>query len=211
MSSCRRNGPRKNEQIVSPADDMSLPVHFRDFGTFPRQLCNHSTNCRSAFDEIMAPSRSPTMRHLADQVCVGWAAAHFGRNPDWFRSTKLQRSRRSFYIKCARIVCRVSNSSLTEACYVALFCRNNGLYRIEGKDLSPVVKLKLRRYASQVMPKMETGRCNRYGHRDVTMILLTYRHGLRAAVVCDLRWDQVYFNGAVLHKVFPLLHRESDS
>jgi integrase len=31
------------------------------------------------------------------------------------------------------------------------------------------------------------------------MILLTYRHGLRAVEVCDLRWDQVDFNGAVLH------------
>jgi integrase len=31
------------------------------------------------------------------------------------------------------------------------------------------------------------------------MVLLTYRHGLRAAEVCDLRWDQVDFNGAVLH------------
>jgi hypothetical protein len=26
------------------------------------------------------------------------------------------------------------------------------------------------------------------GHRDATMILLTFRHGLRAAEVCDLRW-----------------------
>jgi integrase len=42
-------------------------------------------------------------------------------------------------------------------------------------------------------------RGNRYGHRDATMILLTYRHGLRAAEVCDLRWDQVDFSGAVLH------------
>jgi integrase len=32
-----------------------------------------------------------------------------------------------------------------------------------------------------------------------TMILLTFRHGLRAAEVCDLRWDEVDFNGAVLH------------
>jgi integrase len=30
------------------------------------------------------------------------------------------------------------------------------------------------------------------------MVLLTYRQGLRAAEVCDLRWDQVDFN-AVLH------------
>jgi integrase len=30
-------------------------------------------------------------------------------------------------------------------------------------------------------------------------ILVAFRHGLRAAEVCDLRWDQVDFNGAVLH------------
>jgi integrase len=31
------------------------------------------------------------------------------------------------------------------------------------------------------------------------MILVAFRHGLRAAEACDLRWDQVDFNGAVLH------------
>jgi integrase len=40
---------------------------------------------------------------------------------------------------------------------------------------------------------------NRYGHRDSTMVLLAYRHGLRASELCDLRWDQVDFNSAVLH------------
>jgi integrase len=30
-------------------------------------------------------------------------------------------------------------------------------------------------------------------------ILLAFRHGLRAAEVCDLRWDQVEFDAAVLH------------
>ena len=28
---------------------------------------------------------------------------------------------------------------------------------------------------------------SRYGHRDATMILVAYRHGLRASEVCDLR------------------------
>ena len=32
---------------------------------------------------------------------------------------------------------------------------------------------------------------SRYGHRDATMILLAFRHGLRAAELCDLQWHQV--------------------
>jgi integrase len=35
--------------------------------------------------------------------------------------------------------------------------------------------------------------------RDATMILIAFRHGLRAAEVCDLRRDQVDFDGASLH------------
>jgi site-specific recombinase XerD len=46
---------------------------------------------------------------------------------------------------------------------------------------------------------IEAARQNRYGHRDATMVLLAYRHGLRASELCDLRWDQVDFNQAVLH------------
>jgi integrase len=34
---------------------------------------------------------------------------------------------------------------------------------------------------------------------DATMILVAFRHGLRAAEVCDLRWDQIDFSGTVLH------------
>jgi integrase len=51
----------------------------------------------------------------------------------------------------------------------------------------------------EVETLLAAARENRHGHRDATMILLTYRHGLRAAEVCDLRWDQVDFSGAVLH------------
>jgi integrase len=36
-------------------------------------------------------------------------------------------------------------------------------------------------------------------HRDATMILLAFRHGLRAAELVDLRWDQVDFTAGVLH------------
>jgi integrase len=46
---------------------------------------------------------------------------------------------------------------------------------------------------------VEAAKANRHGHRDATMILLAFRHGLRAAELCDLRWDQVEFKAAVLH------------
>jgi site-specific recombinase XerD len=36
---------------------------------------------------------------------------------------------------------------------------------------------------------MATARkASRYGHRDATMILIAYRHGLRASELCDLQW-----------------------
>jgi integrase len=39
----------------------------------------------------------------------------------------------------------------------------------------------------------------RWGHRDATIILVAYRHGLRASELADLRWDQVDFSSASLH------------
>src|SRR5262249_26780693 len=39
----------------------------------------------------------------------------------------------------------------------------------------------------------------RYGHRDATMVLVAYRHGLRASEVCDLQWQQIELSGARLH------------
>ena len=39
---------------------------------------------------------------------------------------------------------------------------------------------------------------NRYGHRDATMILTAYRHGLRVSELVDLRWDQIDFHRATL-------------
>jgi integrase len=40
---------------------------------------------------------------------------------------------------------------------------------------------------------------SRYGHRDATMILIGYRHGLRASELCDLRWSQVEVSTGRLH------------
>ena len=40
---------------------------------------------------------------------------------------------------------------------------------------------------------------NRWGHRDATMVLVAFRHGLRVSELTDLRWDQIDFNAATLH------------
>jgi type 1 fimbriae regulatory protein FimB/type 1 fimbriae regulatory protein FimE len=39
----------------------------------------------------------------------------------------------------------------------------------------------------------------RYGHRDATLILLAYRHGLRVGELVALRWDQIDLEQGLLH------------
>jgi integrase len=52
---------------------------------------------------------------------------------------------------------------------------------------------------TEVKKLIEAAKGNRHGHRDATMVLVAYRHGLRASEVCDLQWEQVEFNSATLH------------
>ena len=40
---------------------------------------------------------------------------------------------------------------------------------------------------------------NRWGHRDATMTLVAYRHGLRASEIVDLRWEQIDWHSATLY------------
>lgn len=42
-------------------------------------------------------------------------------------------------------------------------------------------------------------RIGRYGHRDATLILVAYRHGLRVSELVALRWDQVDLKQGMLH------------
>src|SRR5260221_13081651 len=61
--------------------------------------------------------------------------------------------------------------------------------------------LRTREYLTddEVQRLAEAAKANRYGHRDATMILVAYRHGLRASELTDLRWDQVAVTSATLH------------
>ena len=52
---------------------------------------------------------------------------------------------------------------------------------------------------AEVEKLINATKSNRWGHRDATMILVAYRHGLRVAELVDLRWDQVDFRSATLH------------
>jgi len=45
---------------------------------------------------------------------------------------------------------------------------------------------------------IEAARKMRHGHRDATMLLVCYRHGLRASEICDLGWSQIDFDQARL-------------
>jgi integrase len=64
----------------------------------------------------------------------------------------------------------------------------------------PNAELRTREHltADEVERLIEAAKANRHGHRDALMVLLAYRHGLRAAEVVDLRWEQVDFKTAIL-------------
>jgi site-specific recombinase XerD len=53
--------------------------------------------------------------------------------------------------------------------------------------------LRTREYLMKVEVEelMKAAQGNRHAHRDATMILVAYRHGLRVSELVDLRWDQV--------------------
>jgi len=63
-------------------------------------------------------------------------------------------------------------------------------YRRTREHLTPQEVEKLIKAASRV---------GRYGHRDATLILIAYRHGLRVSELVALRWDQVDLEQGFLH------------
>jgi integrase len=65
----------------------------------------------------------------------------------------------------------------------------------------PNADLRTREYLTEAEVERLLGatKGNRWAHRDATMILVAYRHGLRASELTDLRWDQVDFATATLH------------
>jgi hypothetical protein len=46
---------------------------------------------------------------------------------------------------------------------------------------------------------LQAAKGNRHGHRDYTMLLVCYRHGLRAQELCELEWSQIDLDRATMH------------
>jgi type 1 fimbriae regulatory protein FimB/type 1 fimbriae regulatory protein FimE len=77
----------------------------------------------------------------------------------------------------------------------------NAVKRTVTPERRPNADLRTREYLTEaeVERLITSAKGNRWGHRDSTMVLLAYRHGLRASELVDLRWDQVEFDRGVLH------------
>ena len=73
--------------------------------------------------------------------------------------------------------------------------------RTVGQGRLPNASYRTREYLTvgEVGRLMKAAGGNRHGHRDATMILLAFRHGLRASELCSLRWDQVELAHGRLH------------
>jgi integrase len=59
----------------------------------------------------------------------------------------------------------------------------------------PNSELRTREYLTpkEVEKLIKAAKDGRWGHRDATLVLVAFRHGLRASEVCDLEWSQVEF------------------
>jgi integrase len=76
----------------------------------------------------------------------------------------------------------------------------NTVKRTVAPGRKPNADLRSREYLTEaeIEKLMKVARDNRYGHRDVTMVLVAYRHGLRVSELVDLRWDQIDFGTATM-------------
>jgi integrase len=73
--------------------------------------------------------------------------------------------------------------------------------RSVARTRRPNAEIRTREYltAAEVDKLIKASKHGRYPQRDATLILVTYRHGLRATELCDLEWSQVDFDTATLH------------
>ena len=73
--------------------------------------------------------------------------------------------------------------------------------RTVSRGRRPNARYRTREYLTEreVERLMKTAGDNRHGHRDSTMILIAFRHGLRASELTSLLWEQVDLVHGRLH------------
>jgi integrase len=89
---------------------------------------------------------------------------------------------------------------------------NTQLRLVEPRNVNRQVDRGLRRVANtdmrsreyllpaEIQKLIKAAKAGRWGHRDATLVLVAYRHGLRAVEACELEWSQVEFGrSAALH------------
>ena len=68
-----------------------------------------------------------------------------------------------------------------------------------GRPLNSAMRSREYLTAEEVSKLAAATSAGRYGHRDSTLILIAYRHGLRVSELVALRWDQVDLKAGLLH------------
>src|SRR5215472_2197484 len=68
----------------------------------------------------------------------------------------------------------------------------NNIYR-KVPTRKPSAEMRTREYLTpaEVEKLIAAARLGRHGHRDAMLILVAFRHGLRAVEIADLEWSQV--------------------
>ncbi len=90
---------------------------------------------------------------------------------------------------------------MPQSVHLALVPPTNEKFTVRLPRRKPNAEYRSREHLTEreVERLIEVVKDNRQGHRDATMVLIAFRHGLRVAELIDLRWDQVDIDNALLH------------
>jgi type 1 fimbriae regulatory protein FimE len=132
-----------------------------------------------------------------------------GESPlDWTLFSQCRQARPRRMLDCAvrRSLMPSDMYTVQKRCIIFLVSFNGAEFpmRNQRRNASPptTVNSTVRKYltAREIEKLMDYARKHsRYGHRDSTMILVAYRHGLRASEVCDLQWHQIELDHGRMH------------
>jgi type 1 fimbriae regulatory protein FimB/type 1 fimbriae regulatory protein FimE len=92
---------------------------------------------------------------------------------------------------------------MAQSVHLALVSPTNEKFTVRLPKRKPNAEYRSREHLTEqeVERLIAAVKGNRHGHRDATMVLIAFRHGLRAAELVDLRWEQADLENALLHVV----------